>query len=124
MFFFPFSMGDLFYYKQSLFGVHSHAHSSDTGKRTAKCNCVKCSISYHEAYIKGITDVNLITCKKCQLKIIECECCVRRLGNNNNNSNNSIKAKQRMSLTDKLYNIKNTMVGPDWFMNDDKHIHL
>lgn len=42
-----------------------------------KCSCVKCTIAYHEALIKGITDVNLIMCKKCKLKLLACKCCLR-----------------------------------------------
>ena len=39
------------------------------------CSCVKCSILYHEALIKGITDINAILCNKCNNKLVACKCC-------------------------------------------------
>ena len=39
------------------------------------CTCVKCSIVYHEALIKGITDIHAIVCKKCKNKLVHCKCC-------------------------------------------------
>jgi hypothetical protein len=69
--------------------------------RTVKCNCVKCSVNYHEAYIKGITDVNLIQCKRCQLKMSNCLCCVRQ---------SVSKTKQKTNIADQLNSIKTTMV--------------
>lgn len=42
------------------------------------CTCVKCSIVYHEAKIKGTTPSEIkcaLTCTRCQQKLVNCKCC-------------------------------------------------
>jgi len=101
------------------------------------CSCVKCSIVYHEAMIKGITDINAIVCKKCSNKLIGCKCCSSNLSSASlaSSSRASIenlesqtktvlggleggpKAKQSpvkdefTQFDEKLFNIKNELVG-------------
>lgn len=63
-----------------------------------KCKCVKCTIAYHEALIKGITDINLIICKKCKLKLIGCKCCLRNRPTDNNSEQNDSTASNDTSM--------------------------
>lgn len=53
------------------------------------CTCVKCSIAYHEAKIKGITDVNEIICSKCANKLLICKCCSFHSSSNSLDTNSS-----------------------------------
>jgi hypothetical protein len=77
--------------------------SSEKTNKYVKCNCVKCSITYHESYIKGVYDDHMIYCKKCKLKLANCKCCLRKLSTNC--SNDPI-----LQFEEKLLNIKNEMV--------------
>ena len=102
------------------------------------CTCVKCSIVYHEALIKGITDIQAIVCKKCKNKLINCKCCSSYMSTNGNGngclsptpssnstgnnrfSMSSLSTEQNVrqsikdefvQFEDKLFNIKNELVS-------------
>ena len=71
------------------------------------CSCVKCAIVYHEALIKGITDIHAIVCKKCNSKLISCKCCSSNL------SSASLSAGNSSALTNLTTSSRNSVENLD-----------
>ena len=71
------------------------------------CSCVKCAIVYHEALIKGITDIHAIVCKKCNSKLISCKCCSSNL------SSASLSAGNSSALTNLTSSSRNSVENLD-----------
>lgn len=90
------------------------------------CTCVKCSILYHEAMIKGFSNLNEI-----QTKMANCKCCSthsnhlnNRTNSTTNNETNTENLNDKKTLNtntnntnvkdkfeEKLFNIKNELVS-------------
>jgi hypothetical protein len=68
------------------------------------CTCVKCSIAYHEAKIKGITDVNEIICSKCSNKLLICKCCSFHSSSNSLDTNSSTTAPSSIATSSSTSN--------------------
>lgn len=54
------------------------AITKQSEEEASACTCVKCSIVYHEAKIKGTTPSEIkcaLTCTRCQQKLVNCKCC-------------------------------------------------
>ena len=71
------------------------------------CSCVKCAIVYHEALIKGITDIHAIVCRKCNSKLIGCKCCSSNL------SSASLSAGNSSALTNLTSSSRNSVENLD-----------
>lgn len=58
--------------------VTNSGEKEETNEESNACTCVKCSIVYHEAKIKGTTTSEIkcaLSCSRCQQKLVNCKCC-------------------------------------------------
>jgi hypothetical protein len=58
--------------------VANSGEKEEANEETNACTCVKCSIVYHEAKIKGTTTSEIkcaLSCSRCQQKLVNCKCC-------------------------------------------------
>jgi trimeric autotransporter adhesin len=77
------------------------------------CTCVKCAIIYHEALIKGITDVNAIICNKCNYKLIYCKCCSGSSTSSSSSSTSNMSAQHLHSQQTPSTSITSTLSSAD-----------